>query len=179
MKGNGINWRFYNKTVFIDTSPLIYFIEGHSQFQNQLLKIFKANEKGQVQFQTSTLTLLEILVQPLRYNRPDLVEKYEEILTNSPYIEIYQIDLYTSKKAAELRANYNLKTPDAIQLATSIQKKADFFWTNDKKLKQVKEIEIRTLEEWMALAPNSGYAAMAGLVSFASSLFFACFGSRR
>lgn len=83
----------------------------------------------------------------MRYNRPDLVEKYEEILTNSPYIEIYQIDLYTSKKAAELRANYNIKTPDAIQLATSIQKKADFFWTNDKKLKQVKEIEIRTLEE--------------------------------
>ncbi len=143
----GLTEDFYNKTIFIDTAPLIYFIEGHSQFQGQLLKVFKANEKGHIHFQTSTLTLLEILVKPLRYNRPDLVEKYEDILTNSPYIDIFQIDLSTSKKAAELRANYNLKTPDAIQVATSIHQQADFFWTNDKRLKQVEEIEVRTLNE--------------------------------
>lgn len=143
----GLKEEFSNKTVFIDTTPLIYFIEGHSQFQDLLMKVFQANEKGEIHFQTSTLTLLEVLVQPLRYQRTDLVEKYEEILSNSPNFEIHQIDLFASKKAAELRAAYSLKTPDAIQLATSIYKNADFFFTNDKKLKQVKEIEVRTLQE--------------------------------
>ena len=142
----GLKEEFFNKTVFIDTTPLIYFIEGHSRFQDQLLKVFQANNNGEIHFQTSTLTLLEVLVQPLRHNRLDLVEKYEEILNNSPNFDIYQIDFFTSKKAAELRAAYNLKTPDAIQLATSILKKADYFFTNDKKLKQVKEVEVITLQ---------------------------------
>jgi len=143
----GLKEDFSNKTVFIDTTPLIYFIEGHSQFQDQLLKVFQANEKGEIHFQTSTLTLLEVLVQPIRHQRTDLVEKYEEILSNSPNFEIHQIDVSTSKKAAELRAIYSLKTPDAIQLVTSINKNADCFFTNDKQLKQVKEVEVRTLEE--------------------------------
>ena len=94
----GLKEEFTNKTVFIDTTPLIYFIEGHSQFQDQLLEVFQANEKGAIHFQTSTLTLLEVLVQPLRHKRTDLVEKYEEILSNSPNFEIHQIDVFTSKK---------------------------------------------------------------------------------
>jgi hypothetical protein len=34
-----------------------------------------------------------------------------------------------------------------MQLATSIYKNADCFFTNGKKLKQVKEIAVRTLQE--------------------------------
>jgi predicted nucleic acid-binding protein len=46
-----------------------------------------------------------------------------------------------------LRANYNLKTPDSIQLASGIQKNADIFFTNDKNLKRVDKIEVLTLGE--------------------------------
>jgi predicted nucleic acid-binding protein len=100
---------FLNKTVFIDNTPLIYFIEGHSQFQDQLLKVFQANENGEIHFQTPTLTLLEVLVQPLKHQRTDLVEKYEEILSNSPNFEIHHIGLFASKKAGRLMAAYSLK----------------------------------------------------------------------
>jgi predicted nucleic acid-binding protein len=50
-------------------------------------------------------------------------------------------------KAAELRAKYSLKTPDSIQLATAIQYNADYFLTNDLRLKLVNEIKSITLNE--------------------------------
>ncbi|MDH5365115.1 MAG: hypothetical protein OEW82_08200, partial [Dehalococcoidia bacterium] len=40
-----------------------------------------------------------------------------------------------------------LRTPDAIQLATSIVKGAQAFVTNDESLKKVKEIEIVVMRE--------------------------------
>ncbi len=143
----GLKKKLLNKTLFIDTAPFIYFIEGHSQYQNNLLEIFEANENGKILFQTSTLTLLEVLVQPMRLNQYALAEQYEEILTTSAHIDIYDIDIEISKRAAKLRADYNLKTPDAIQIATGIEKKADFFMTNDLDLKRVSEIEILILGE--------------------------------
>lgn len=143
----GLKEKLINKTVFIDTAPLIYFIEGNSEFQQNLSEIFEANDKGEIQFLTSTLTLLEVLVQPLRLNRKDLVEKYERILTLSSHIEIAELNIITSRKAAELRAKYNLKTPDAIQIATAIENNITLFMTNDAALKRVAEIEILTLRD--------------------------------
>ena len=137
--------RLINKSLFLDTAPFIYFIEGHSQYHERLLEVFKLNDDGTIKFQTSTLTLLEVLVLPLKLNKSDLAKQYEEILTSSPNIDIYDVDISVSKQAAELRAIYDLKTPDAIQLATAINHNADFFFTNDLDLNRVSEIEIITL----------------------------------
>ncbi len=86
----GLKEKLLGKTVFIDTAPLVYFIEGHSEYQVELLEIFKANDQGEIPFITSTLTLLEVLVQPMRLKRSDLVDQYEKILTTSPNIDISQ-----------------------------------------------------------------------------------------
>lgn len=42
----GLIKKFNGKTVFIDTSPFIYFIEGHSEYGEELSQIFKANDLG-------------------------------------------------------------------------------------------------------------------------------------
>ncbi|MEX0813140.1 MAG: PIN domain-containing protein [Chitinophagales bacterium] len=67
-------------------------------------------------------------------------------MTSSPNIEITNIDLPISKKAAQVRAKYGFKTPDSIQLATAITNNAKFFLTNDSDLKKIKEIEVVTLK---------------------------------
>jgi predicted nucleic acid-binding protein len=134
------------KTVFIDTSPFIYFIEGQSQYKFDLQKVFKANDQGRIKMMTSVITLLEVLVLPLKLNRSDLADEYEKILTASPHMEILQIEIETVKIAAQIRATYQLKTPDAIQIATAIQCNADIFLTNDKDLKRVTELEVITLQ---------------------------------
>jgi hypothetical protein len=57
---------FTSKIVFLDTAPLIYFIEGHSSYQPILSRLFDFNDKGNFSFVTSAVTLLEVLVKPLR-----------------------------------------------------------------------------------------------------------------
>jgi|SRR5680860_209892 len=143
----GLKENYSGKTIFIDTAPLIYYIEGHSVYNEKLRAFFESVDDGDVILQTSVLTLLEVLVQPIRLKRLKLAHKYETILTSSPNIEIYDIDLETSRRAAELRANYNLKTPDALQIAMGIEKNANSFLTNDYELNRVREIHILTLEE--------------------------------
>lgn len=130
-KVNGISRAVQNKILFIDTEPLIYFIEGKSPFQETLLEIFKACKDGQLYFITSTLTLMEVLVLPLRLKKSELADQYEKLITKSQNIVIVDLDTGVSKRAAALRARYNLKTPDAIQVATAIEKGADFILTND------------------------------------------------
>lgn len=72
----GIKESLLDKTIFIDTAPFIYFIEVHSRFQEILLEIFQLNTEGKVYFQTSTLTLLEVLVQPIKLKKPELAKDY-------------------------------------------------------------------------------------------------------
>ena len=138
---------FKSKIVFLDTAPLIYFIEGNSPYKNILKKLFQANAKGDFLFISSTITLLEVLVHPIKLNRGDLVEQYQKILTQSPTLEIVDVTKAISIKAAELRGKHNLKTPDSIQLATALQSNASFFITNDKRFPVSKNIKVLTLDE--------------------------------
>ncbi|RUA31846.1 MAG: PIN domain nuclease [Bacteroidetes bacterium] len=143
----GLKDSFIQKVFFLDTAPLIYYIEGQSNYKEKLIELFNASHNGEIYFQTSALTILEVLVQPLRLKKLKLAKQYEEILTNSANLVVFDIDIEISIQAAKLRANYNLKTPDSIQIATAIEKNADFFLTNDKNLTRVNEIEILTLDK--------------------------------
>lgn len=143
----GLKERFFEKTFFLDTAPIIYFIEENPRYHRRLFELFQLNDNGVIKFQTSTLTLLEVLVQPLKFNRSKLAEQYEEILTTSPNLQIFSVDIEIAKRAAQLRSLYNLRTPDSIQTATALEKEANIFFTNDLSLKRVKEIEILTLED--------------------------------
>ena len=137
----------FRKRVFLDTAPLIYFIEGHSIYQPVLTKIFDANDRGEFQFVTSCITLLEVLVKPLQSGQTGLANQYKYILANAPGINIYDITTDISISAAQLRASYNLKTPDALQIAAGWEYKADYFLTNDARLQQVTEIDVIMLQD--------------------------------
>ena len=143
----GIIQKLKSKNVFLDTAPLIYYIEENQSYSPILNKLFLANSKGDFLFQTSVITLLEVLVLPLRENEHQLVEEYQNILCNSPTITIIDLTIDIAVKAAALRAKYGLKTPDSIQIATALNLSAEYFLTNDMRLKVVNEIEILVLDE--------------------------------
>lgn len=138
---------FASKTVFLDTAPLIYFIEGHSAYQPILSRLFELNDKGGFSFVTSSVTLLEVLVKPLREGQKAIAEQYRDILTTAPGIELFDLTSDIAVQAAQLRAKYNLRTPDAIQLATCIALGADYFLTNDNRLKAVIETTVVAVGE--------------------------------
>jgi len=59
------------------------------------------------------------------------------------------MQLNMSERKGKLRANYNINTPDAIQIATSLEVKADIFITNDANLKKISEIKVLLLSEML------------------------------
>lgn len=125
-----------NRKIFIDTAPLIYYIEEHKDYISYLNLLFENPQINRNTISTSVITLLEVLVLPYKNNDSTLANKYKEILENSNDIQLYSITAEISKYAAVLRAKYNLRTPDSIQFATAIITQAEIFITNDISLKK-------------------------------------------
>ena len=139
-----------HKRIMFDSAPIIYFIEEHKDFGGITDEIFKLIRDNPEYFAfSSVITLIEVLTQPLRDLREDIVEKYRQFLLNSMNFTIYSIDSMIAEKAAELRARYGTKTPDAIQLAVGMENKGTLFITNDKNLKKIEGIEILVLEDYL------------------------------
>ncbi len=62
------------KFLAFDTAPLIYYIEQFPQYSPITDELFDAIHRGDARGMTSVLTLLEVLVQPLRSARIDLAD---------------------------------------------------------------------------------------------------------
>ncbi len=54
-----------------------------------------------------------------------------------------------AEEAARLRAFHNLRTPDAIQMATATFAQASFFLTNDKRLPSLPGLQTLVLNDLM------------------------------
>lgn len=135
--------------VFIDTAPIIYFIEKHKRYINIVRPVFTEIDSGKIEALTSTITLLEVLVHPFKTNNEKLAERYREILLNSENLTTFEILHEVSEISSKLRAEYSIKTPDAIQIAVGILYGADKFLTNDPNLKKVIDIEVLVLDDFI------------------------------
>ncbi len=139
--------KLLNKNVGVDTSLFIYLIEENNKYSEVINEFFSKNSNGYFKINTSVITLLEVLVLPYKLGREDLAQEYESILNNSVNIKLVEIDHDIAKLSAKLRAKYNLRTPDSLQIASSIYSDSDYFITNDKRLKIVKDIKILLIED--------------------------------
>lgn len=123
--------RLRGATVGLDTAPLIYFIERHPVYSARLRPFFEAAERRDFQLVTSLVTLIEVLILPLRTGRHELVREYRDILLQLTSLKAVPVTLEISEEAAQLRATHNIRTPDAIQIATAKTAGASWFLTND------------------------------------------------
>ncbi len=134
------------KTVGLDTAPLIYFIEKHPEFHPRVRPFFLAMQRGDFEVVTSTMTITEVLVHPIRHDNYALTANYRDILQNAAHLRTVPLSAEIAETAARLRADYKLRTPDAIQAATALAMKADFFLTNDFKLSAIANPVVLVLE---------------------------------
>ncbi len=132
--------------IALDTAALIYYVEMHPTYLPLVEPAIDAMDRSEVVGITSTITLVEVLVLPLREKDFDLVQKYKSILLHSN-LQLISVSEDIAQKAAEIRAVYNLRTPDSIQIATAIVKGADLLITNDKNWKRITEIAVVVLDD--------------------------------
>ena len=123
--------------VAIDSNCFIYLIEG-SPYTDKLTDLFQRIEKKSLMAVTSIITITEILTGPYKSQNHKLVEEYRSTLFSFPNLVFREMDYAIANRTAQCRAEYGLKTPDAIQLATAILEEADVFITNDTDFQNVK-----------------------------------------
>ena len=126
-------------TVMVDTAPFIYVLESHPQFSDTFVGMFEAAARGSLTLALSTITLAEVLTGPFRAGQTALAKRYEKALSQYRLVEV---SAPIAALAAQLRAQYRLKLPDAIQLATALDIGATAFVTHDRDFSQVTGIDI-------------------------------------
>lgn len=137
----------YGKTIGLDTSPLIYFIEENTTYLDIIRPFFEALDRDEVHVVTSTVSLLEVLVHPFRQDNLELAQQYRDILLNTEELTTLQLSPEIAEEAARLRAEHNIRTPDAIQMATALHAGASFFLTNDGDLPSLPSMEMLLLDD--------------------------------
>lgn len=70
-----------------------------------------------------------------------------DLIVEGSNTDFVLVDDGIARKAAELRAKYNLTLTDTIQVATALSSECDAFLTNDIALKRVSELNILVLDE--------------------------------
>lgn len=136
------------KTVGLDTAPLIYYVERNATYVDTVRPFFAALDAGEFRVETSALTLAEVLVLPLRRKEAALVERYRDILLNTPGLAIRPVSREIAEGAAEIRAVYGrVRTPDAVQLATALSGGAEFFLTNDAGIPDLPDLRMLRVDD--------------------------------
>ncbi len=122
--------------LYLDTAPIIYFVEGNPDFYLTCEKVFDVIDRRDAVGVTGVLSVTEVLIHPLRSGDARLAQTYRDLLSELSPVDITPT---IAECAAQLRATYILKTPDALQLATALLSGADGFLTADQKLQRVNE----------------------------------------
>jgi predicted nucleic acid-binding protein len=134
--------------IGLDTSVFIYQVEENPVYIPWTDAILKWIESGNGSAVTSTITMLELLVQPYRDDSDDgRVDAYYALLSTYPHLEWAPASLEIADRAASLRAKFNLRTPDAIQAATAQKASATAFVSNDPVFRRVPDLEVLVLDD--------------------------------
>ena len=136
--------------MFVDTALFIYFIEkddNNPQYYEKVKNFLRDGYDNDKKFVSSVITMEEYFVFPYRNQEYSLIDMFNR-LVETTNMEIVEINQEIAKKAAQIRADYKgFKAMDALQLAVACLSACDLFLTNDKQLKQFREIECVTVEE--------------------------------
>jgi len=131
--------------VYLDTSAIIYSVEKIEPFYSLLTPLWDAAKAGQFGVITSELTLLETLVKPLQARDLLLQGIYRSLLTASRKMQLVPISRKVIEAAANIRAEYRLKTPDAIHVGSADG--CSLFVTNDPAFQRVAGLPVTVLND--------------------------------
>ena len=139
-----------NALVLVDSAPIIYVLEGHPRFAERFRPLFEAHEAGALQLAITTVTVAEVMTGPeqarvkngrrearghhLVFPYPELAARYSAVLSSW---RVIALDWNIACRAAELRARYRLKLPDAVQIASALAVDAYAVVTHDRDFSRV------------------------------------------
>ena len=135
------------KLLFLDTAPVIYYLERQPTFFPLIRSIFERVSDGDLPAVSSPITLAECSSIPYLQKLPELKQDLADALALNKNIIFRITDEVVVIEAVKMRVKYGFKLADAIQIATAIVCNCDAFLTNDVELKKVTEIRSIVVSE--------------------------------
>ena len=131
----------------LDSMVFIYFLDNtNTKFHQASFAVIKDILRGEIQAITSNISVIETLSLPQLSSNEEKIDEYTLFFNKTTNLTVFPIGWDISLEAARLRRiNKNLRTPDAIQLATAIIHKADIFITNDKKILSLTSFPVKLI----------------------------------
>lgn len=120
-----------NKRLAIETSLYILALENNPEFPFAI-EFFQLLPRSNAEAYASVLAITEVMNKTYESKSLDRIPDRLDFLTGNGLIDLVNVDRAIALKAAQLRAKYNLKTPDAIHLATAEERNCELFFTADK-----------------------------------------------
>ena len=130
--------------IYADANVLIRLLEGDAATRAPLeARLLPLRGTGR-SLLTSRLSRLECRVKPLRAGDAALLALYDAFFAGAE-VELLELTDAVVDKATELRATLNVKTPDALHLASGILAGATAFLTGDRTLSRCTELPVEVL----------------------------------
>jgi hypothetical protein len=117
--------------IYLDACLLIYLTERHVHWGGLIADAM--TRAPNARFGISPLVKCECLVGPIRRGDPVLERAYNELFGVFASLAMPE-SVYL--QAAQLRARFTLRTPDALHLACAQHHRCEALWTNDNRLAQ-------------------------------------------
>ena len=139
--------------AFLDASAVIYAVEGTPEWsealKQQLRELAMADQAsaGGLQLAISRLSWLECRVGPLRRRDAEALARFDAFFLH-PDLEWVELSPAVVERATLLRAELNLRTPDALQAASCLQLGADAVMvTGDAGFQRVPSLRLALVNE--------------------------------
>lgn len=132
--------------VYIDTMALIYTVERYPAYWPLLEPLWLVAQTRTIEIVSSELTLMEVLVGPLKSGNRTLENAFEQALLGTD-MRLLPITQPILRAAARLRATTRLKTPDALHAATALNAGCALFVTNDVGFRGVASLPLVILDD--------------------------------
>lgn len=84
------------------------------------------------------------------------VDDLHDKLLNTDGLSTISLSPEVAEIAAQLRAQHNLRTPDAVQIATAISAGATYFLTNDSTLPDLPDLKMLVLDNLKKRSKSGG-----------------------
>jgi predicted nucleic acid-binding protein len=130
----------------LDTSALIYYLQGMQPYLRALLPLFDRVHDGEAVMVLSAITEAELLVRPERDGNRDAIEKIEDFLSEDG-IYVVEVSRSIARRAARLRPVNSISITDAVIMATAVETGCDLLLGNDTAWTKVAGVPFVCLED--------------------------------
>ncbi len=119
------------KRLTIESSLFILALENNQEFP-LAAELFRILSKSKAEAYASVLVIIELMNKTYEVGSLERIPAQLDFISGGGLIALVNVDRAIALKAAEIRAKYHLKTPDAIHLATALEQNCELFLTADK-----------------------------------------------